>query len=355
MYVKPDYWILFASDETALKNIVKSLDRKDVNVMCKFFKIKELLKSSTRNNAMELLYAFLTPIITQNISEKESLLLLQFKPPLFLNPCNKEFYIGNLYEKKNVTRIEEKSDSLITILSLLEQCGTVQSLDNCALELLRFNDIGNIEEFQTKLSAIHIEQEKKDKIMNALKSKENATFINMLAKGAKNALKQSTDEKRAEFAPEIKQKAWDQCKSLSASKTIEGLNDYFRLDMYGSVISLIGTSAGPTGIQVDHMFPDALGGPNTLENAAPIHWRANNIKSDTPKEFLDLKPDGKDWFNEKQFIACAKEYGIWCLLGLTPYGIKDEQDKIKLLELDKKLKEYQPPTTKKSTSTQEQQ
>ncbi|KAG2381698.1 hypothetical protein C9374_006082 [Naegleria lovaniensis] len=348
-YVKPDYWILFASDDQVLANIVKSLEPDDVRLMCKFFKIEEFLKSSTRDNVRELLCAFLSPIITQNISEKESMLLLQFKPPLFLNPCSKEFYIGNLYEKKNVTRIE-KSDSLIILLSLVEKCALTQPLDNAVVELLRFNDVGNTVEFQNKLSAFQVDQEKKEKIMNALKNKDTK-FIDLLAKGAKNALKLSTDEKRAEFASEIKKKAWEQCKALSASKSIEGLCDYFRLDMYGSVISLIGTSGGPTGIQVDHVFPDNLGGPNTLENAAPIHWKANNIKSDTPKEFLDLTPDGKDWFNEKQFISCAKEYGVWCLLGLTPYGIKEEQDKINLLELDKKIKEYQPPTTKRSVSS----
>ena len=141
--------------------------------------------------------------------------------------------------------------------------------------------------------------------------------------------------------------AWNKCKSLKLSKDLPLVDKFFKIDMYGAVVSLFGISGGATGIQLDHIFPDKLGGPNTLANAAPIHWRANNIKSDTPREFLDLTPDGKDWFSETQFIKCAKEYGIWCLLGKTPLaGIKEKEE---LMTLEQEIKNYVKPPKKPSS------
>lgn len=89
-----------------------------------------------------------------------------------------------------------------------------------------------------------------------------------------------------------------------------------------------------------------------MQNAAPIHWVANNRKSDTPKEFVNLKPNEKDWFTEKQFIKCVKDFGIWVMLGKTPCNL-EAQAVEDLKKIEEAIKGYEPKARKSGEKTGE--
>jgi hypothetical protein len=55
-----------------------------------------------------------------------------------------------------------------------------------------------------------------------------------------------------------------------------------RHDCYGNQIrrSAHGNRDHPMGWEIDHIFPQSLGGSDDLTNLQPLHWRANVAKSD---------------------------------------------------------------------------
>lgn len=51
----------------------------------------------------------------------------------------------------------------------------------------------------------------------------------------------------------------------------------WRLDVYGNWIlfAQYGNRNSEYGWEIDHIWPDALGGPDELWNLRPLHWRTN--------------------------------------------------------------------------------
>ena len=77
--------------------------------------------------------------------------------------------------------------------------------------------------------------------------------------------------------PEVEQAVWD--KAL----VVEGYDKtLYRKDFAGAWImrSERGNTDSPYGWEIDHVYPEALGGENHFINLRPMHWRNNRSKSD---------------------------------------------------------------------------
>ena len=66
------------------------------------------------------------------------------------------------------------------------------------------------------------------------------------------------------------------------AQVVQGYDaNVYRKDSYGSWIAW--HEYGQTsqyGWEVDHIVADSLGGPTTLSNLQPLHWKNNRSKSD---------------------------------------------------------------------------
>lgn len=64
---------------------------------------------------------------------------------------------------------------------------------------------------------------------------------------------------------------------------VPGLDPFkMRRDRYGSLIHWdnYGKTDSPTGWEIDHVFPLARGGSNSMNNMEPLQWENNRRKSD---------------------------------------------------------------------------
>lgn len=72
------------------------------------------------------------------------------------------------------------------------------------------------------------------------------------------------------------------------------LNQKFRVDMYGNVVSCDASNQAMTAFEVDHIFPWSRGGCSVQANFAGVYWGANNIKRDKLLQGMQLGPDYKN-------------------------------------------------------------
>ncbi len=64
---------------------------------------------------------------------------------------------------------------------------------------------------------------------------------------------------------------------------IPGLdNNIWRKDRDGLTICFNdhGNTNSNYGWEIDHIYPTSLGGPDSLDNLQPLHWRSNRTKGD---------------------------------------------------------------------------
>lgn len=236
-----------------------------------FFELTDFCQS-TKKNKREVLIQFIRAILVDQVSEKQALLLLAFRPPVFLNPLyENQYYIGNLYDyatSKKLKQVVTPESYMLCVLFLLHEQQAFNDAEYRALLKLHvsFNGEPKTEEatehasitwVKNKANELDPTTQQRSALLQLLLQQDKATIV-ACAKRVKDLLA-ITQGKREEFSQEIKKQAWDKCKKLKIAKQIPKMNDYFKLDMYGGVISWYAISGGATGIQVDHDFPDALG------------------------------------------------------------------------------------------------
>ena len=66
----------------------------------------------------------------------------------------------------------------------------------------------------------------------------------------------------------------------------------FRKDDFGNIIEFTkyGDRNAQYGWEIDHIVPSALGGPDSIENLRPLHWRQNVGMGNALQKRLENSP-----------------------------------------------------------------
>ncbi|MCD8312962.1 MAG: HNH endonuclease [Bacteroidales bacterium] len=93
------------------------------------------------------------------------------------------------------------------------------------------------------------------------------------------------------FSEEIKKEVW------AKARTIEGFDpDMFRLDACGALIMYVRYGMiNPYGWEIDHVFPQSLGGKDDIDNLRAMHYLNNKSKGeDYPSYIASTRYNGKN-------------------------------------------------------------
>ncbi len=93
------------------------------------------------------------------------------------------------------------------------------------------------------------------------------------------------------------------------ARKVEGLDDaMFRKDACGALIMYDKYGMqNPFGWEIDHIFPQALGGDDQLTNLRPLHYLNNRSKADDYQSYMAcMKFDGQQNVKDERSLAVNK-------------------------------------------------